>query len=157
MATTNNVTRMLDAKKVDYIPHEFPPEKLSAEDVATLIGLPEERVYKTIVVTRKTPGKAILAMVPAPTEVDLKALAAATGEKKLAVATHAEAEQLTGLQTGGISPLALIQRGFDMWLDASAETHERICLSGGQRGLNLEIAPKDLIGLTRARMADIAK
>ena len=153
MALSNNVTRMLEAKKIAYIPHEFPTEKFSAKEVAEIIGLPADQVFKTIVVLRKERGKPILAIVPAISEVDLKALASATGEKKLAAAKHAEAEKLTGLQTGGISPLALINKGFEPWLDKRAVEWPRICLSGGQRGLNLDIAPEDLIQLTGARLA----
>jgi Cys-tRNA(Pro)/Cys-tRNA(Cys) deacylase len=85
----------------------------------------------------------------------LKAVASALGEKKVHLPTQAEAEKLTGLQAGGISPLALINRGFTVLLDRSALEHEQIHISGGQRGLNIRLPVKALIELTNARIADI--
>jgi Cys-tRNA(Pro)/Cys-tRNA(Cys) deacylase len=154
--TRNNVTRMLDARHIHYTPYELPAEKIGALEAASLMNVPAERVFKTIVVTRVGKGKPILAMVPGPTEVDLKALAKAVGEKKLALATQREAEQLTGLQVGGISALALLNRGFQMVLDASAERLDEIYISGGQRGLDICLSVKDLVHLTDSRIAPIS-
>ena len=78
-------------------------------------------VYKTIVITR-TSGKPILAVIPGPNRVDLKLLAAALGEKKVTLPTEREAEALTGLQAGGISPLALVGKGFQVLIDSAAQT-----------------------------------
>ncbi len=153
MTITNNVTRMLDAKKVSYTAHALPEEKLGAARSAEILGVPASQVYKTIVAVRTGPGKPVLAVVPGDKELDLKLAARAVGEKKLKVATHQQAEELTGLQTGGISPLALINKGFQVLLNHSALNHETIFVSGGQRGLNIEISPKDLIKLTNARSA----
>jgi Cys-tRNA(Pro)/Cys-tRNA(Cys) deacylase len=152
---TNNVTRLLDAKKIVYTTYELPAEKLGAEETARMLGVPLEIVFKTIVVLREKPGKSILAVVPGTGEVNLKAVAAVLGEKKVHLPTQAEAEKLTGLQAGGISPLALINRGFTVLLDKSALAHELIHISGGQRGLNLRLPVKALIELTNARTADI--
>jgi Cys-tRNA(Pro)/Cys-tRNA(Cys) deacylase len=144
----NNVTRLLDAQKISYTAFELPAEKLGALETARLLRVPPEQVFKTIVVTREGKGKPILAIIPGTGEVDLKALARAVGEKKLSLPTEREAEKLTGLQAGGISPLALFNRGFQMVLDSSAESFESIHVSGGQRGLNICLpvsALKDLI------------
>jgi len=146
---------MLDAKKIKYTAHELPEIKVGAEQAAELIGVPAGQVYKTIVAIRTDPGKPILAVVPGDRELNLKMAAKAVGEKKLKVATHQQAEELTGLQTGGISPLALINKGFQILIDRSALSHENIFISGGQRGINLSIDPKDLIKLTNARTADL--
>jgi Cys-tRNA(Pro)/Cys-tRNA(Cys) deacylase len=89
--------------------------------------------------------------------VDLKLLAAAIGEKKVHLPTEREAEQLTGLQAGGISPLALLNKGFQVVIDSSAEEHAEIHVSGGQRGLNIRLGVKDLIKLTNARVAPICQ
>jgi len=89
--------------------------------------------------------------------LDLKPLAAFLAEKKVHLPTEREAEQLTGLQAGGISPLALINKGFQVVLDSSAEDHSEIHISGGQRGLNIKLPVADLIRLTRARLAPISK
>jgi Cys-tRNA(Pro)/Cys-tRNA(Cys) deacylase len=153
----NNITRLLDARKIPYTAYEYPAEKLSALEVAQLIGAPPAQVYKTIVVRREGKGKPILALVCAATEVDLKALAKALDEKKLSLSTEREAEQVTGLQVGGISPLALINRSFQVVLDNSARDLERIYISGGQRGLNLGLAVADLVKLVNARIAPISR
>ncbi len=152
---TNNITRMLDAKKIPYKAFELPMEKLGAIETARLLNLPLEQVFKTIVVTREGKGKPILAVVPGDAEVDLKALAKALGEKKLHLPTEHEAEHLTGQQAGGISPLALINKGFQVVLDASAGNFAEIHVSGGQRGLNIRLPVEALIKLTNARLADI--
>ena len=154
---TNNVTRMLDAKKIRYTPHPLPAAKLSAVEVAEHLSVPLDIVFKTIVIKRLVRGKPILAVVPGNSEVDLKALAKVVGEKKVKMTTQKEAENLTGLIAGGISPLALINKGFQVILDASAKAHPTILVSGGQWGLNIELPPGDLIKLTNARPGKISK
>lgn len=155
MPITNNVTRMLEAKKIKFRAHALPEEKLGAQEAADLIGVPAGLVYKTIVAVRNSPGKPILAVVPGDRELDLKLLAKAAGEKKIKVASHQQAESITGLQTGGISPLSLINKGFQIFVDQTAQAHAAIYISGGQRGLNIEIDPNDLIRLTQARFASL--
>lgn len=153
----NNVTRMLDARNIPYQAYELPVEKLSAIKAAEILGAPLTQVYKTIVVTRKGAGKPILAIVPGPNEVDLKALAKVLGEKKLSLPTERDAERVTGLQAGGISPLALLNQGFQMVLDDTAIDWDEIYLSGGQRGLNIRLPVLALIDLTNARVAAISR
>lgn len=155
MATTNNVTRLLDSRKVVYQAFELPAEKLGALETARLLDVSPDVVFKSIVVLRK-PGKPILAVIPGSAEVDLKALAQAVNEKKVFLSTQVEAEKLTRLQTGGISPLALINKGFTIVLDASARAHGDIHISGGQRGLNIRLGVEDLVRLTGAREATIS-
>ena len=153
----NNVTRFLDLHAIPYQAFELPPEKLSAVEAANILGVDPELVYKTIVVTREARGKPILAMVPGNCELDLKALARTLGEKKVHLATHKQAEQLTGLQTGGISPLALLQRGFQVVVDLSAQTLDEIYISGGKRGLNILLPTTALITLTNAKVGSISQ
>lgn len=151
----NNVTRFLDARQIHYEAFELPTdEKRSAEETARLIGAPPEIVYKTIVVAREGKSKPILCMVPSTGEVNLKKLAAALGEKKLRLPTQREAEASTGLQAGGISALGLLNRGFQICLDRSAEAHSDIHISGGQRGLNLRLAVSDVVTLTKAQWVE---
>jgi Cys-tRNA(Pro)/Cys-tRNA(Cys) deacylase len=152
---TNNITRLLDGRHIPYTAFETPAEKLGALETARLLNVPLEQVFKTIVVTREGKGKPILAVVPGTGEVGLKALAKALGEKKLHLPTEREAERLTGLQAGGISPLALINRGFQVVLDASAQNFAEIHISGGQRGLNIRLPVPALIELVSARVAAI--
>lgn len=151
----NNVTRLLDSRKITYELFETPAEKLGALETAQVLGVPPEQVYKTIVVKREK-GKPILAVVPGPAEVDLKKLAAVVNEKKLHMPTQNEAEKLTGLQAGGISPLALVNKGFQVVLDKSADQFEHIHVSAGQRGLNLRLPVAALVEVTHARLADIS-
>lgn len=155
MPVVNNVTRLLDSKKVPYTAFELPAEKLGADETARRLGVDPLLVYKTIVVTREK-GKPILAVIPGPHRVDLKLMAAALGEKKLTLPTEREAEQLTGLQAGGISPLALVNKGFQVVLASEAETRPDVHVSGGQRGLNVRLPVKSLVELTRARLAVIS-
>lgn len=153
----NNVTRFLDAHKIPYTAHELPVEKLGALEAARYLSVPPQQVFKTIVVRREGKGKPILAVVPGTGEVDLKALALAVGEKKVFLPTERQAEQLTGLQAGGISPLALIHKGFQVVLDQSAQGFESIYISGGQRGLDISLPVQDLARLTGANIAKICQ
>lgn len=156
MSITNNVTRILDAKKVKFTAHSLPEEKLGAVEAAELLDVPASQVFKTIVATRTGPGKPILAVVPGNREVDLKLVAKAVNEKKVKLASHQQAEELTGLQTGGISPLALINKGFQVFIDQSAQNLETIFISGGQRGLNIQLSPLDTAKLTNARFVPLS-
>ncbi|MFZ5819474.1 MAG: YbaK/EbsC family protein [Chloroflexota bacterium] len=146
----------MDSRKVKYTVYDLPPEKLGALETARLLGVDPAAVFKTIVVAREKPKKNLLVVVPGPSEVDLKLLAAAFGEKKVSLPTEREAEQLTGLQAGGISPLALLNKGFQVVIDASAQAHEEIHISGGQRGLNIRLPVRALIQLTSARVLRIS-
>jgi Cys-tRNA(Pro)/Cys-tRNA(Cys) deacylase len=153
----NNVTRLLDQRRIQYAVFELPAEKLGADITAEMLGVSLEIVFKTIVVKRAGRGKPILAVVPGDREVDLKKLAKAVGEKKVYLTTLKEAEGLTKLQAGGISPLALINCGFQVVIDQSAQEHGEIHISGGQRGLNILLSIEDLVKLTNARLAEISR
>ncbi len=157
MPTVNNVTRFLDSRKVPYQAFETPVEKLGAVETAQFLSVPPEVVFKTIVVTRDKPRKPILAVIPGPNVVDLKLLAASFGEKKVHLPTEREAEELTGLQAGGISPLALINKGFQVVIDSAAQDYPEIHVSGGQRGLNIRLPVAALVKLTNARLASISR
>lgn len=157
MTVTNNVTRLLDARKISYTAYELPVEKHGALETAQLLNVEPASVFKSIVITRDKPRKPLLVVVPGPASVDLKLLAAALGEKKVYLPTEREAEQLTGLQAGGISPLALINKGFQVVMDSSARNFSAIHVSGGQRGLNIKLPVADLIKLTNARLAMVSK
>jgi Cys-tRNA(Pro)/Cys-tRNA(Cys) deacylase len=156
MTITNNVTRFLDAHKVTYAAHELPPEKLGAVEAAQAIGVSPEQVFKTIVIIREK-KKPVLAVIPGPRTVDLKRLAVFLAEKKVSLPTEREAEALTGLQAGGISPLALINKGFQVVIDSAGQEYEKIYISGGQRGLDIQLPVIDLARLTNARFGEISR
>ena len=157
MPTVNNITRLLDSRKISYTAFETPAEKLSALEVAEFLNVLPEVVFKTIVVTREKGKKPILALIPGARSVDLKLLAAFLGEKKVHLPTEREAEQITGLQAGGISPLALMNKGFQVVIDSLAEENPELHISGGQRGLNIRLPVADLIKLTNARVSSISQ
>lgn len=155
-----NAMRVLEGHKIPYqaTVYDDAGEFHSADAAARLIGAPVEQVYKTLVVLsddaprggpRKKP---MLVMVASDREIDLRLMAKAVGEKKVRMATKKEAEQLTGAQIGGISALAQLNRGFEMYLDQRAAQLERIHVSGGVRGLDLCLRVADLIQVTGARM-----
>ena len=153
MAEKNNAMRMLEARGAPYETYTFPPEIHSAEGVAQVVGVPVSQVYKTLVVVRKQ-GKPLLVMIAGDQELDLKRLATAVGEKKLRMASYKEAESLTGLQVGGISALALLNQGFDMYIDRAATRLKRVLVSAGRRGINLGMATEDLVRLTKAKVVE---
>jgi Cys-tRNA(Pro)/Cys-tRNA(Cys) deacylase len=155
MTFRNNVTRLLDARKITYAVFEFSPEKHSAEETAALLGVPNNNVYKTLVILRETKGKKpLLVMVPGGRELDLKVLAASLGEKKLKMASQHEAEAMTGLLTGGISALALLNKGFEICLERAALELPFVHVSAGQRGANIRLKPSDLLTLTNSTLVD---
>ena len=156
MTITTNVTRLLDSKKIPYTAYETPAEKLGALETAHFLDVEAASVFKTIVVTREK-KKPLLVVVPGDAEVDLKLVAAALGEKKVHLPSEREAEQLTGLQAGGISPLALINKGFQVVIDSSAQTLSEIHVSGGQRGLNIKLPADALAKLVGARFVVVAR
>lgn len=152
-----NTMRLLDAKGVRYVTHSFSPEIHSAQGVAEVVGVAPDRVFKTLVVTPVIGGPPLLALVAADRELDLKKLANAAEEKKLRMATHREAETSTGLLVGGISPLALLHKCWRVFLDASANDKSELLVSAGKRGINLQLAVRDLVRLTQARVCDISR
>ncbi|MEJ5202089.1 MAG: YbaK/EbsC family protein [Anaerolineales bacterium] len=152
---TNNVTRFLTARKIPFEVFELPEEKIGALEAAQLLNIPAYLMFKTIVITRDK-GKPILAVIPGDTVVDLKAVALFIGEKKVHLPTQREAEKLTGLLAGGISPLALLDKGFTVLVDEAAKQHEYIHISGGQRGVNIRLPVNAFIKLTNARLAKIS-
>jgi Cys-tRNA(Pro)/Cys-tRNA(Cys) deacylase len=152
MSVKTNAMRVLDQRKIAYEVHEYSPEIHSAVEAAQAMGRSPECVYKTLVVMRDTPrAKPLLVMAPGDRELDLRVLAKSTGDKKLRMATQKEAESLTGLLVGGIGALALLNRGFEIWIDPAAQAHERICVNAGQRGINLELRVDDLMKVTGSR------
>jgi Cys-tRNA(Pro)/Cys-tRNA(Cys) deacylase len=152
----NNVVRLLENRKIPHTVFELPAEKLGARETAAILGVPPSQVFKTIVVQRAS-SRVVLVVVPGDREVDLKAVAAFLGEKKVHLPSEREAEAITQLQAGGISPLALLNKGFLVIVDRRALDWESIHISGGQRGLNIRLAPQDLIALCQAKVADVSR
>lgn len=144
-----NTMRFLDAQQVAYEVNVFSPDIHSATQAAAAMGLETGTVYKTLVVERFG-DKPLLVMLASDKQLDLGVLAASLGEKKLRLASHRDAEALTGLQVGGISALALLNKGFDIYIDRAAQSLDRITISAGQRGINLSLSVSDLVRVTLA-------
>lgn len=155
MKQKTNSMRLLEARRIPYQVHEFSTDIRSAEGAAQVMGAPPSHVYKTLVVLRER-GRPLLVMVPGDRALDLKLLAKAAGEKRLHMATHNEAEALTGLEVGGISALALLNKGFEIYADEAMLELPQVYVSAGQRGIDLGLRPQDLLQVTRARVAAIS-
>lgn len=123
-------------------------------EAAEALGVEPERVFKTLLAD--VDGRLVVGIVPVTGKLDLKALAAAVGGKKAAMADAALAERRTGYVVGGISPIGQKTR-HETVLDETAELWDTVFVSGGRRGLDLELAPADLIRATSAVVADIAR
>ncbi|WP_367135387.1 Cys-tRNA(Pro) deacylase [Saccharothrix sp. HUAS TT1] len=149
-------TALLDKQKVAYALHAYehdPRHDSYGLEAAEALGIPPERVFKTLVAD--VDGRLAVGVVPVTGQLDLKALAAAVGGKKAKMADVAAAERATGYVAGGISPLGQKKR-LPVALDASAEGFATVYCSAGRRGLEVEIAPADLVRLTQAVVAPIS-
>jgi Cys-tRNA(Pro)/Cys-tRNA(Cys) deacylase len=146
---------LLTKQKITHRVHEYDHDPRSASfglEATELLGLPAERVFKTLVA--EVDGVLTVGVVPVAGQLDLKALAAAAGGKKAKMADLAAAERATGYVAGGISPLGHRKR-LPVVVDTSVNRFDTIFCSGGRRGLEIEVAPGDLIALAHATVADI--
>ena len=151
MAKKTLSMRILEGADIPYEVIEFPPDIHDAIGVAEYAEVPPNHVYKTLVTVRDE-GKPMLVMIPADRSLDLKLLASTLGEKKVRMAKHDQAEELTGLQVGGISALALLNRVFDVYIDRPALDLTYILVSAGVRGLNLRLPVENLVEITGAQV-----
>ena len=146
--------------RIEFRIHEYrhdPAAPSYGEEAAQALGVTAERVFKTLIVELEgKPRQLAVAVVPVAKQLDLKALASASGAKKAVMAKAEEAERATGYVLGGISPLGQRKRLVTV-LDASAREFTTIYVSAGRRGLEIELSPLDLQRLTDARLAPIAR
>lgn len=149
--------RILDGHSVSYEPVYYAViDHLSAAEVAAAIGVPPEQTFKTLVALPDRPGaRPILALAPGNSQLDLKKLAAATGEKKVQMAPQREVERLTGLEKGGISPLALLDRGWPIIVDETIILFDRVEVSAGKVGVGVIVEVEGLLRVLHAKQADI--
>jgi len=155
MAKTN-AARILDAASIRYELREYEVDEddLSAPRVAEKIGMPPEQVFKTLV-ARGDRGGVLMACIPANTELNLKALAAASGNKKVELVAVKDVLPLTGYIRGGVSPIGG-KKPYPFYLDETAILFEVISVSAGVRGCQLVLAPDDLARITEATYGAIA-
>ncbi|MBD5626746.1 MAG: Cys-tRNA(Pro) deacylase [Desulfovibrio sp.] len=152
-----NAARLLDRLGIAYTLHhvEVDESDLSATTVAARLGVEPARVFKTLVARADGPG-VVMACIPAPAELSPKALAAASGSRHAAMVPLAEVRPLTGYVRGGCSPLGA-KKAYPVFMDESAHRWERIFISAGQRGVQLELAPGDLARACGAVFADLTR
>ena len=151
-----NVMRVLDQKKIPYTAHEYPhgDEAVDGVTVARLTGQDPARVFKTLV-ARGASGGIYVFVVPVGRELELKKAAKAAGEKSVAMIKVSEITALTGYVRGGCSPIGM-KKSYPTIYHSSAAEHDSIVVSAGKIGAQVELAPEELIRLTRGRTADIA-
>jgi len=150
-----NVMRILDQKKISYKAHEYPhgDEPVDGVTVAKLTGQNPDTVFKTLVTVGASKANYVF-VIPVAAELDLKKAAKAVGEKSIAMIRASEITALTGYVRGGCSPVGM-KKQFKTVFHNSAETQDKILVSGGKIGAQIETAPGDLIALVRGMTADI--
>lgn len=146
-----NAMRLLDKHHIAYTVFTYPETIHSALEVAPLLGVPASQLFKTLVAFADD-TRHLLIVVPGDRELNLRLAARSVGAKQVRMAPQREAERLTGLKVGGISPLALLDKHFEIYLDASAEQLDELYINGGQRGINVRLRVSDLLALTRAKI-----
>ncbi len=152
-----NAARLLDSLGLPYrlVDYEVDPDDLTAESVAAKIGLPAEQVFKTLVARGDRTG-VMLAVVPGDAELDLKALARASGDRKTDTVPLKEVQPLTGYVRGGVTALAG-RKDYPVFADETIELFDEVSVSAGVRGTQLLLTPENYLRATRATVGPIAK
>jgi Cys-tRNA(Pro)/Cys-tRNA(Cys) deacylase len=135
--------------------YEVDPDQLGAEKIARLIDLPLRQVFKTLVARGDRSG-VLLAVVPGDAELDFKALARLSGDRKVELVPLLEVQPLTGYVRGGVTALAC-KRAYPVHVDQQIEQYAQIAVSAGRRGLQIVLAPRDYLRATEARIGRIAR
>jgi len=152
-----NAARILDSLGIAYELRDYEVDEsdLSAESVARKVGLPEEQVFKTLVARGDRHG-VCLALVPAGAQLDLKALARLTGDRKVDTVPLKEVQPLTGYVRGGVTALGG-KKDYPVFADESVQRFERVAVSAGVRGTQLVLAPADYLRAVKARLGPISR
>ena len=152
-----NAVRLLDQLGIHYElrAYEVDPNDLAAETVAAKIGLPPEQVFKTLVARGDRNG-IVMAVIPGDQELNLKALAAAAGERKIQLVPVKELQALTGYIRGGVTALAA-RRDVPVYVDETIELFDVVSISAGVRGLQILIAPDDYLRATKGQLAALGQ
>src|SRR5262245_59652830 len=145
--------RALDARRIPYAMFTYDASIHSADAVAPALGVPASTVFKTLVVLAGR-DRRLLVMAPGDRELDLRLVARGVRAKSAQMAPQREAERLTGLKVGGISPLALLDKRFEVYLDASGAALDELYVNGGQDGVNLRLRVADLLSVTGATIIE---
>lgn len=149
-----NALRLLDAQGIEYDTHAYDPDTTDGVQVAGLVGIESDRVFKTLVTVAPS-RKNYVFIVPVNCTLNLKKAAQAVHEKSIAMIPQKELLPLTGYIHGGCSPLGM-KKLFPTRLHETAQLFDTVCVSAGRKGLQMELAPSDLIQMAQAEYADIA-
>lgn len=157
MTKKTNAIRLLETAGVAHEVREYDisMEDFSAVAVAALIDLPAPQVYKTLVAIGERSGPCF-AVIPADTELDLKALARAAGDRRMTLVPLRDVEPLTGYRRGGVTAIGA-RKALPVYLDLSAAEHDVIGISGGTKGLQVLLSPDDYVAVTGAHLEEIAR
>lgn len=157
MSSKTNAIRVLEAAGIPFEArhYELDEAHFSAEQVAQAVGMAPETVFKTLIVEGEQTGH-LFAVIPAGTELDLRLLAAASGNKKIRLVPLRDVLALTGYVRGAVTVLAA-RRQYPVYLEETAILWPAIAISGGERGLQLILSPEDLLRISGATLADIAR
>lgn len=151
-----NVMRILDRKKISYASHAYEPDAtMSGEEIAALLKEDADRVFKTLVTQGKT-GQYYVFVVPVKEELDLKKAAKAADEKAISMIRQKELLPLTGYMHGGCSPIGM-KKQFPTFIHETAKRYEKMFVSAGKVGFQIELSPDDLAGTVGCEFADIVK
>jgi len=152
-----NACRILDSLGIHYELREYKvdPDDLSAENVAAKVGLPAEQVFKTLAVKGDRQGVSV-AVIPGSYELDFKALAQLTGDRKVEMLPLKEVQSVTGYIRGGVTALGM-KKDYRVFTDETIELWDSICVSAGQRGLQIVISPADYLRATAAILGEISR
>ena len=151
-----NVMRLLDGKKIAYVGHTYEPDaSRTGVEIAGMLGEDPEKVFKTLVTQGKS-GRYYVFVIPVGKELDLKKAASVSGEKSIAMIPQKELLPLTGYIHGGCSPIGM-KKPFPTYIQESAEQQEKMFVSAGKVGFQIEIAPADLVRAAGGRYAYIVQ
>ena len=149
-----NVMRVLDSKKISYESHTYEPDPtLTGEQIAGILGEDPEKVFKTLVTQGKS-GQFFVFVVPVKEELDLKKAAKAAGEKSISMIKQKELLPLTGYVHGGCSPIGM-KKQFKTFIHETAPQYDKVFVSAGKVGCQIELAPGDLISVVGCETADV--
>ena len=156
MSKTNAI-RILEKTGISYELREYDlgDGVLTAENVAEALGFRPEQIFKTLILRGDRSGP-IIALTPAGTEINVRALAEASGDKRVEMVPLREVRALTGYERGAVTPLG-IQRSYPVFIDETVELWDIVGISGGAKGLQILLAPTDLLSVTSAVKADFAR
>ena len=149
-----NVMRVLDQKKIQYNSHSYTPDAtMTGQEIAATLGESPEKVFKTLVTQGNSNNYYVFA-IPVEAELDLKKAAKAAGEKSVSMIKQKELLPLTGYVHGGCSPIGM-KKQFKTFIHETATTYEKVYVSAGKVGFQIELAPEDLIKVANITVADL--